>query len=108
MVRETASEKPVVTRILLSKARTGRGARVERAHTNNESFVLEKDGVPVAALINIDEFEDYLELQDPEVKEVIAESRDEYLAGKSRPAEELLRELEQEEEQERQPERTVP
>jgi hypothetical protein len=57
--------------------------------------------------MDIDEFEDYLELQDPEVNAIIAQSREEYLAGKSRPAEELLRELEEEEEREREPERTL-
>jgi hypothetical protein len=36
------------------------------------------------------EMEDYLELQDPAVKEFIAKSHVEYLAGRGRPAEELL------------------
>lgn len=43
--------------------------------------------------MNIDEFEDYLELQDPKVRADIAQSRRELKAGKSRPEEELLREL---------------
>jgi hypothetical protein len=43
--------------------------------------------------MDIDEFEDYLELQDPKVRAHIAKSRQELLAGKSRPAEELLKEL---------------
>ena len=43
--------------------------------------------------MNIDEFEDYLELQDPKVRAHIRASNTEYLAGKSRPAEEFLREL---------------
>ena len=45
--------------------------------------------------MDIDEFNDYLELQDPTVREQIRKSNEEYLAGKSRPAEELLRELRQ-------------
>jgi phage terminase small subunit len=61
----------------------------------------------VAALRDIDDFGDYLELHDPEVNQAIAESREEYLAGKNRPAEELLRVLEEEEEREREPEETV-
>jgi hypothetical protein len=55
--------------------------------------VLEKDGIPVAGLMDIDAFEDYLELQDPEVRAIIAEGRREYRAGKSRPARALLRTL---------------
>jgi hypothetical protein len=54
---------------------------------------LEKDGVPIAGIMDIDEFEDYLELQDPKVRTMIARGRQEYLAGKSRPAEDLLRQL---------------
>jgi hypothetical protein len=43
--------------------------------------------------MDIDEFEDYLELQDPKVRAHIRTSTEEYLAGKSRPAGELLTEL---------------
>jgi hypothetical protein len=55
--------------------------------------ILEKDGLPIAGIMDIDEFEDYLELQDPKVRTMIARGRQEYLAGKSRPAEDLLRQL---------------
>lgn len=65
---------------------------------DKEYVVLEKDGIPIAALMDVDEFEDYLELQDPKVRRDIEISRKEYLAGKSRPAEELLAELKAEEE----------
>ena len=58
-----------------------------------EYFILEKDGIPIAGLMDIDEFEDYLELRDPKVREHIRKSYQEYLAGKGRPAEELLAEL---------------
>ena len=43
--------------------------------------------------MNIDEFEDYLELQDSKIRAHIAQSRKEFLAGKSRPFEEFLKEL---------------
>ncbi len=39
--------------------------------------------------------EDYLELQDPTVREFIAESHKDYITGHSRPAAELLAELKQ-------------
>ena len=105
--RKSIHQKPVVTRIPLTKARINLGAIVKRVHTDKECFILEKDGLPVAALMDVDEFEDYLELHDPEVNQAIAESREEYLAGKSRPAEELLRDLEEEEAREREAEETV-
>ena len=43
--------------------------------------------------MNIAEFEDYLELQDPKVRAHIRASNAEHLAGKSRPADEFLKEL---------------
>ncbi len=81
---------PVVTIIPITKARINLGALVTRVHLNKEYFILEKDGIPIAGLMDIDEFEDYLELQDPKVRGIIAKGREEYLAGQSRPAEELL------------------
>ena len=84
---------PKVTSIPITKARTNLGALVKRVRLNKEYFILEKDGIPIAGLMDIDEFEDYLELKDPKIREQIRKSYEEYLAGKSRPAEELLAEL---------------
>ena len=107
MARKSPPHKPALTRIPLTEARRNLGAIVERLHTGKERFILEEDGLPVAALVDIDEFEDYLELHDSEVKKAIAKSREEHLAGKSRPAAELLRELEDEEEREHHPETSL-
>jgi hypothetical protein len=49
--------------------------------------------VPDHAVPGPDEMEDYLELQDPKVREHIRESHEEFLAGKHRAAQDLLREL---------------
>lgn len=84
---------PMVTTIPITKARINLGAPVKRVHLNKEYVILEKDGIPIAGLMDIDEFEDYLELQDPKVRAMIKKGRQEYLAGKSRPAEELLAEV---------------
>ena len=84
---------PVVHRLPITQARINLGALVKRIHLNKDYVVLEKDGIPVAAVMNIDEFEDYLELRDPKVRAHIRASNAEYLAGKSRPAEEFLKEL---------------
>ena len=57
-----------VHRIPITKARINLGQIVRRAHVNNECFILEKDGIPVAGIIDIDELEDYLEMKDPNIK----------------------------------------
>ena len=44
---------------------------VRRARVNREYFILEKDGIPVAGIMNVDDLEDYLKLQDPGVKKQI-------------------------------------
>jgi PHD/YefM family antitoxin component YafN of YafNO toxin-antitoxin module len=89
---EQERPRPVVQRIPLTQARINLGALVKRVHLNKEYVILEKDGIPVAGLMDIHEFEDYLELRDPKVRAHIRESNQEYLAGKSRPAEEFLEE----------------
>ena len=66
---------------------------MKRVNLNKGYVIIEKDGIPVAGMMPIDEFEDYLELQDPKIRAIIRRGRQEYLAGKSRPAEELLDEL---------------
>lgn len=83
----------MITAIPLTKARINLGALIKRVRLNKEYFILEKDGIPVAGIMDIDEFEDYLELQDPKVQEHIRKSNEEYLAGKSRPYAEFLAEL---------------
>ncbi|MGH8057529.1 MAG: type II toxin-antitoxin system Phd/YefM family antitoxin [Candidatus Entotheonellia bacterium] len=92
-----ATPKPMVTTIPLTKARTNLSALVKRVHLNKEYFILEKDGIPVAGVMNIDEFEDYLELQDPKARADIRKSNQEYLAGKGRPYTEFLAEVRTEE-----------
>jgi len=83
----------MVQRLPLTQARNSLGAVVKRVHLNKEYVILEKDGIPLAGVMDIDEFEDYLELQDPKVRAHIAKSRQEFLAGKGRAAREFLREL---------------
>lgn len=100
MTRKSKQQTPMVRHLPITQARINLGAVVKQVHLNKEYIILEKDGIPVAALMDVDEFEDYLELQDPEVNRSIEESRKEYLAGKSRPAEGLLAELRAEEEKE--------
>ncbi|MGD0127472.1 MAG: hypothetical protein ABSF46_19075 [Terriglobia bacterium] len=44
-------------------------------------------------VINVDQMEDYLELQDPKVREHIRSSHEEFLAGKHMSAQDALAEL---------------
>jgi len=83
----------IVHRLPVTKARINLGEVVRRAHVNKEYFILEKGGIPVAGIMDADEFEDYLELQDPKVLAQIRKSTQAYRAGKSRPAEKFLKEL---------------
>lgn len=85
--------KTMIHRLPLTEVRNNLSKVVHRVNVNNEMFILEKSGIPVAALMNIDDLEDYIELQDPKMKKQIAEGYQEYLAGKARPVEELLAEL---------------
>jgi hypothetical protein len=85
--------KTLIHHLPLTEARNNLGKVVRRAHLNNETFILEKDGIPIAALMNIDDFEDYLETKNPSRNKQIKQSYKEYLDGKSRPVEEFLAEL---------------
>ncbi|MGO9258722.1 MAG: hypothetical protein ACLQU1_20740 [Bryobacteraceae bacterium] len=84
--------KPVVHRLPITKARINLGQVAKRAHLDNDYFILEKDGIPVAGIMGAAELEDYLELRDPKVLGHIRASHAEFLAGKSRPVAEFLAE----------------
>ena len=77
----------------MSKARVNLGDVVKRAHVNGEYFILEKDGIPIAGIMDADELEDYLESCNPKVKKQIAASREDAAAGRVRPAVDLVSEL---------------
>jgi Antitoxin Phd_YefM, type II toxin-antitoxin system len=85
--------KIVVHRIPLTRARINLGQVVRRAHVNREYFILEKDGIPVAGILNAEELEDFLELRDPGLKKQIRASNSEYRRGKAREASAFLKEL---------------
>jgi prevent-host-death family protein len=93
MARNTRSTARTVRHLPLTKARINLGDVIKRVRIHKEYIVLEKDGLPVAGLMDIDEFEDYLELQDAKVKREIAASSSDYRTGRARPAGELVAEL---------------
>jgi hypothetical protein len=67
------------------------------AQIKNETMSQDEQGqAHMLVLRDLAGMEDYLELQDPKVREQIRRSHEELLAGKHRAAEDLLRELKRE------------
>src|SRR5882724_5872952 len=64
----------MVTTIPIAKARTNLSALVMRVHLNKEYIIVEKDGLPIAGIMDINEFEDFRELHNPKVRAIIARS----------------------------------
>ncbi len=85
--------KSILHRIPLTKARINLGQVVRRVHLNREYFILEKDGIPVAGIMHVDDMEDYLETQDESLKEQIKTGYQDYLGGRSRDVGDFLKEL---------------
>jgi len=82
-----------VVRMPMTKARTQLGSLVRDVHVEGTVVVLEKDGIPVAGLLDIDAVEDYLEAQDPGLRRRLRASMKAYRSGRGRPAREFLDEL---------------
>ena len=80
----------MVKTIPITKARVNLGEVVKRVHLDKDSFVLEKGGIPVAAILDIDEFEDWLETKDPELKDQLRRGYEEYKKGKAVPIDKFL------------------
>ena len=72
--RRSERRDAVITHVGLSEARARLGAVIRRVHVDKEYVVLQRGGEPVAALVDIDDFEDLLELRDPEVQRILADA----------------------------------
>ena len=83
----------MVKTIPITKARINLGEVVKRVHLDKDSFVLEKGGIPVAAILDIDEFEDWLETKDPGLKDQIRQGYEEYKKGKAVPLDKFLSQI---------------
>src|SRR5260370_42671165 len=83
----------MINHIPMSEARVNLCAVVKRVYLKGEYFILEKDGIPVAGLLAVEELEDYLEPRDPKAIKQIAESTKDYKAGRVRSARGLIDEL---------------
>ena len=60
MPTNTPAAEPRLERIPITKARSMIGQLVNRVHIEKDRIVLEKSGIPVAALIDIEEFKQFL------------------------------------------------
>lgn len=85
-----------VLRMPMTRARTQLGALVRGVHVDGDVVVLEKDGIPVAGLVDIDALEDYLETNDPALRRRIRESMKAHRSGRTRPVRQFLAELKSE------------
>jgi len=80
----------MIKTIPITKARINLGEIVKRVHLDKDRFVLEKGGIPVAAILDIDEFEEWLETKDPELKDQLRRGYEEYKKGKAVPIDKFL------------------
>jgi len=83
----------MVYRIPLTKARTDLRQAARRVHRKQEYLILEENGAPIAGMMDIDEMEDFLDLQNPKLKKQIEEGYQAYLQGECKDANEFLEEL---------------
>ncbi len=83
----------MVTTLPITKARINLGSVIKRVRLEKEYVILEKDGYPVAGIMDIDEFEDYLETHNSRIQKEVRQSALAYRKKKSRPARDLLKEL---------------
>ena len=82
-----------VLRVPMTKARTHLGSLVRGVNVDGDVVVLEKDGIPVAGLVDMDALDDYLESRDPALHRRMRASMKAYHSGRTRPVREFLEEL---------------
>ncbi len=91
------SAKRKIYRLPMTRARIKLGEVVRRAHIDKHYFILEKDGIPLVGIMDIDEFEDYLETraeqEDPELQKQIRAGFKAYKLGRIKTSEEFFASL---------------
>lgn len=80
----------MTTTVAITKARTNLGAIVKKIHLEKGYVILEKDGFPVAGIMDIDEFEDYLDARNVDTAKEIASSQKDVSSKRTRSARALL------------------
>lgn len=87
------SDHALIHSLPITKARVNLGSIVRQAYLQKKSYLLEKGGIPVAGIIGIEDFEDWLEVSDPSLKRNIQRGHQEYKRGKTKPISKLLKSL---------------
>ncbi len=89
-----------MTTISLAKLRINLSDVIKKMVKNNERYIVEKDEIPVGVFMNyheykqlMEELEDLALMSDPDVIERIKEAEADYKAGRVRPFDELIEEL---------------
>ena len=77
----------------ITKARINLGGVVRQAYIQKKSFLLEKGGIPVAGILGIDDFENWLEWSNPKLKQNIQKGYKDYKKKKTKPLDSLLKYL---------------
>ncbi len=68
----------MVTIMPITKARINLGAVVKRVSLNKERIILEKDGFPVAAIVDLDTIEDFIDSID--LEKAVRTSKKEFIS----------------------------
>ncbi|MEK7648962.1 MAG: hypothetical protein AAB400_03525 [Patescibacteria group bacterium] len=77
----------------VTKARVNLGSVIKQAYLQKKSFLLEKGGIPVAGILGIEDFEDWLEVSNPSLRNDIQKGYEEYKRKKTKPLKKLLSSL---------------
>ncbi len=80
----------MIKNIPITEVRVNLGAFVKKVRVDKETFILEKDGVPVAGLVDLDLLEDLLELQSDSINEELNNSYKEFKNGELKDTRSLL------------------
>lgn len=80
----------MIKNIPITEARINLGSFVKKVRLGKETFILEKDGIPVAGLVDLDLLEDLLELQSDSINEELNNSYKEFKNGDLIKARDLL------------------
>jgi prevent-host-death family protein len=91
----SAATPSLTTHLPATQVRHNLGSVLERVHAGKERIIVERGGLPVAALVDIDVYEDLLEARDEGARRDIAISNREIAAGKTVSAVELAEELDE-------------
>lgn len=87
------SDHALIRSLPITKARVNLGSIVRQAYLQKKSYLLEKGGIPIAGILGIEDFEDWLEVSDPSLKRDIQKGYREYKKGKAKPIGKLLASL---------------